>query len=137
LTAEAFAARFVSVLEAVESLFDTYARLYSDGDLQGVVSLCVTPFLSIRRGEVIHMPDRRSLLTHFTAAIDANRRATGAERWTRLELDIRQLGEYSVFATVHWNAVDRNEQIVRDTRTSYQLLATPDGWRFVSYTNHF
>jgi hypothetical protein len=51
--------------------------------------------------------------------------------------DIRQLGEYSVFATVHWNAVGRNEQLVRDTRTSYQLLATPDGWRFVSYTNHF
>jgi hypothetical protein len=125
------------VLAEVESLFDTYARLYSDGDLQGVVSLCLTPFLSIRRGEVIHMPDRGSLLTHFTAAIDANRRATGAEQWTRREIDIRQLGEYSVFATVHWNAVDRNEQLVRDTRTSYQLLATPDGWRFVSYTNHF
>jgi len=27
--------------------------------------------------------------------------------------------------------------VVRDTWTSYQLLATPDGWRLLSYTNHF
>ncbi len=111
------------MVQAVESLFDTYARLYSDGDLQGVASLCLTPFCAIRRGELIYMPDRDSVLTHFTAAIDANRRATGAREWTRRELDIRQLGEYSVFATVHWNAVDRDGQLARDTRTSYQLLA--------------
>jgi hypothetical protein len=46
-------------------------------------------------------------------------------------------GEHSVFATVHWNALDVDGQVVRDTWTSYQLLATPDGWRFLSYTNHF
>ena len=39
--------------------------------------------------------------------------------------------------TVHWNALDVDGQVVRDTWTSYQLLATPDGWRFLSYTNHF
>jgi hypothetical protein len=38
---------------------------------------------------------------------------------------------------VHWNAFDADEQVVRDTWTSYQLLTTPDGWRFLSYTNHF
>jgi hypothetical protein len=42
-----------------------------------------------------------------------------------------------VFATVHWNALDAEGQVVRDTWTSYQLLATPDGWRLLSYTNHF
>ena len=51
-------------------------------------------------------------------------------------LRVRQLGEYSAFATVHWNAVDQNEQVVRDTSTSYQLLLTPDGWHFASYTTH-
>ena len=61
----------------------------------------------------------------------------GVETWTRLETDIRQLGEHSVFASVHWNALDANEEVVRDTWTSYQLLAGSDGWRLLSYTNHF
>ncbi len=124
------------MLVEVESLLDTYARFYSEGELQGVVSLCVTPFLAVRRGEAIHMPDHGSVMTHFATAIDANRRATGARLWSRRELDLRQLGDYSAFATVHWNAVDQNEQVVRDTSTSYQLLLTPDGWRFLSYTTH-
>jgi hypothetical protein len=57
--------------------------------------------------------------------------------WKRLETDIRQLGEHSVFASVHWNALDDDGTAVRDTWTSYQLLATPEGWRLLAYTNHF
>jgi len=55
----------------------------------------------------------------------------------RPAINTLQLGEYSAFVTVHWNAFDADEQVVRDTWTSYQLLTTPDGWRFLSYTNHF
>ena len=100
----------------VESLFDEYARRYIAGDVKGVASLCLCPFLAVRRGEPIHMPDRGAVLDHFAAAI----------------------GAYpSVFATVHWNALDADGQVVRDTWTSYHLLATPDGLRFLSYTNHF
>ena len=53
------------------------------------------------------------------------------------EIDARELGEHSVFATVHWNALDGDGNVVRDTWTSNQLLATSDGWRTLSYTNHF
>jgi hypothetical protein len=45
--------------------------------------------------------------------------------------------EHSVFTTVRWNALDAEGQVLRDTRTTYHLLATPDGWRLLSYTNHF
>jgi len=27
--------------------------------------------------------------------------------------------------------------VLRDTRTTYHLLSTSDGWRLLSYTNHF
>jgi hypothetical protein len=74
------------------------------------------------------MPDRGAVSDHFASAIAAYRRAAGAEKWTPVEIDARHLGEHSVFATVHWNALDPNGQVVRDTWTSYQLLATPDGW---------
>jgi len=118
----------------VDSFFDEYARRYTEGDVEGVTSLCLWPFLAVRRGDSIHMPDRDAVWDHFASAIAAYRLAAEAGKWTPLEIDTRQLGEHSVFATVHWNALDADGQVVRDTCTSYQLLATPDGWRFLSYT---
>jgi hypothetical protein len=121
----------------VDSFFDEYARRYIEGDVKGVTSLCHCPFLAVRSGEAIHMPDRGAVWDHFAAAIAAYRSAAHVESWARVSTDVRQLGEHSVFATVHWHALDADGQVVRDTWTSYQLLATLDGWRFLSYTNHF
>jgi hypothetical protein len=73
---------------------------------------------------------------HFAGAIVAYR-VMGVVAWTQVEIDARRLGDHSVFATVHWNAVDADGEVLRDTWTSYQLLDTPNGWRFLSYTNHF
>jgi hypothetical protein len=137
LTAPCEAARVFAVTGSIESTFDEYTRLYSDRDVEGVTDLCLWPFLAIRRGEAIHMPDRAAVRDHFANAIIAYRVTKGVVAWTPVELDARQLGEHSVFATLHWNAVDADGSVVRDTWTSYQLLATPDGWRFLSYTNHF
>jgi hypothetical protein len=125
------------VTESIVSTFDEYNRLYSDRDVEGVTNLCLWPFLAVRRGEAIHMPDRAAVRDHFANAIIAYRVTSGVVAWTPVEIDARQLGDHSVFATVHWNAVNADSQVVRDTWTSYQLLATPDGWRFLSYTNHF
>ncbi len=95
------------------------------------------PFVAVRKGEAIHMPDRNAVRDHFASAMNAYRLASGAGAWTPVEIDTRELGDNSVFATVHWHALDADGEVVRDTWTSYQLLATPGGWRFVSYTNHF
>ena len=105
--------------------------------MRGVTNLCHVPFLAVRRGEAINMPDSGAVWDHFAAAIGAYRRAAGVETWKRLETDTRQLGEHSVFASVHWNALDANGKVVRDTWTSYHLLAGSEGWRLLSYTNHF
>jgi hypothetical protein len=125
------------VTATVDSLLDEYARRYTARDMEGVTNLCLWPFLAIRRGEAIHLPNRDAVRDHFASAIEAYRFAAGTGKWTPVAIDARQLGEHSVFATVHWNALDTEEQVVRDTWTSYQLLSTPEGWRFISYTNHF
>jgi hypothetical protein len=115
---------------------DEYIRRYSERDLDGVTELCLAPFLAIREGVPIHMPDREAVRDHFAAMIDAYR-GGGVATWKRVEIDVRELGEHAVFATVRWNALDSEGNALRDTRTTYHLLATPDGWRFLSYTNHF
>jgi SnoaL-like domain len=122
---------------SILSTFEEYTRRYSARDVEGVTDLCLWPFLAIRRGQAIHMPDRAAVRDHFAEAITAYRITTGVVEWTPVEIDARALGEHSVFATLHWNAHDADGELVRDTRTSYHLLETPDGWRFLSYTNHF
>jgi hypothetical protein len=68
--------------------------------------------------------------------IDAYR-GTGVATWKRIEIDVHELGKHAAFTTVRWNALDAEGNVLRDTRTTYHLLSTPDGWRFLSYTNHF
>jgi SnoaL-like domain len=125
------------VAGSILSTLEEYTRRYSARDVEGVTDLCLWPFLAIRKGQAIHMPDRAAVRDHFAEAIIAYRITTGVVEWTPVEIDARQLGEHSVFATLHWNAFDANGEVVRNTRTSYHLLETPDGWRFLSYTNHF
>jgi SnoaL-like domain len=124
------------VAATIASFFDEYARRYTERDLEGLTALCMWPFLAIREGVPIHMPDRNAVRDHYAAMIDTYRGA-GAATWTPVEIDARELGEHSVFATVAWNALDSEQNVLRDTRTTYHLLSTPDGWRLLSYTNHF
>jgi hypothetical protein len=124
------------VSAAVVSVIDEYIRRYSERDLEGVTELCLPPFLAIREGIPIHLPDRDAVRGHFREMIDAYR-GTGVATWKRVEIDVHELGEHAVFTTVRWNALDSEGNVLRDTRTTYHLLSTPDGWRFLSYTNHF
>ena len=78
---------------------------------------------------------REAVRDHFAAMIDAYR-GSGVATWKRIEIDVRELGEHAVFATERWNALDSEENVLRDTRTTYHVLSTSDGWRLLSYTNH-
>jgi hypothetical protein len=120
----------------VESCIQEYARRYSEHDSEAVTELCHYPFLAIRSGAPIYLPDRDAVRDHF-ATIMNTYRGGGAATWSPVAIDTRRLGEYAAFATVRWNALGADGNVVRDTETTYHLLADPAGWRFLSYTNHF
>jgi hypothetical protein len=120
----------------VDSLIEEYARRYSARDVDGVVELCLSPFLAIREGAAIHLADDTALRDHFAAMIDAYRSA-GFASFAPVDLDTRPLGERAAFTTVRWHALDRAGNVARDTLTTYHALATDEGWRLLSYTNHF
>jgi hypothetical protein len=136
LTSAPTSAKVPRVPDTVDAFIEEYIRRYSARDVEGVTEFCHAPFLAIREGVPIHMADRDAVRRHFGAMIDAYREG-GVARWSRIESDTRELGEHSVFTTVRWNALDGDGNVLRDTRTTYHLLATTDGWRLLSYTNHF
>ena len=89
----------------VAPFMDEYIRRYSERDVEGVTELCLAPFLAIREGVPIYMPDHEAVRDHFAAMIDAYR-GSGVATWKRIEIDVRELSKHAVFATVRWNALD-------------------------------
>ena len=126
----------VLVAVAVESLIEEYTRRYTAHDADGVTELCLWPFMAIREGVPIHLADRQAVRDHFLTIMDAYRDAGYAD-FSPVEIDTRQLGERAAFTTVRWHALDSDGNVARDTLTTYHVLASPAGWRFLSYTNHF
>ena len=122
--------------DSVDSLIHEYTSRYVAHDEDGVTELCVCPFLAIRGGIPIHLPDHDSIRRHFATIMDAYRDA-GYASFSAVGIDTRQLGERAAFTTVQWHALDTDGKVARDSRTTYHLIATRAGWRFLSYTNHF
>ena len=107
---------------------DEYIRRYSERDVDGVTELCLTPFLAIREGAPIHMPDTHAVRDHFAAMIDAYR-GGGVAVWKRIESDVHELGDDAVFVTVRWNALvceGRWSTPRHDERN--RLPASPAAW---------
>ncbi|HZM72682.1 MAG TPA: hypothetical protein VFC71_04840 [Candidatus Polarisedimenticolia bacterium] len=122
--------------ESIDAFIHEYTRRYVAHDVDGVVDLCEVPFLAVREGKPIHMADREAVHDHFALVIDAYANA-GYSSFAPVEIDTHELGERSAFTTVRWHAFDAEGNVARDSRTTYQLLSTESGWRFLSYTNHF
>jgi hypothetical protein len=125
-----------SVSDSINAFIAEYTRRYVAQDVDGVVELCEAPFLAVREGRPIHMADRDAVHEHFATVIGNYARA-GFARFAPVEIDTRALGEKSAFTTVRWHAYDAAGNVARESRTSYLLLATDSGWRFLAYTNHF
>jgi hypothetical protein len=121
---------------SVEALIQLYADRYSAHDAEGVAELCEAPFLAIRSGEAIHLADRADVRDHFASMMNAYR-GQGAAQWVPITIEPHQIGDFACFATVRWNARDESGEVIRDTYTTYHLLAGGGLWRFLSYTNHF
>jgi hypothetical protein len=75
LTASPTTDRVLPVTATVDSFLDEYVRRYGERDMEGVTDLCVWPFVAIRKGEAIHLPDCDAVRDHFASAIEAYRLA--------------------------------------------------------------
>jgi hypothetical protein len=121
---------------AIEALLHEYTRRYVARDVDGVAELCRAPFLAIREGRAIDMADPTAVHDHFTTVIEGYRTA-GFAGFRPVSIDVRPLGPRAAFVTVRWHAYDADGGVARDSQTTYHVLQTEAGWRFVSYTNHF
>jgi hypothetical protein len=62
--------------------------------------------------------------------------ALGAKQADIARLEVTDLGRSSALATVNWHVRDADGAVLKDFRTTYQLLSVDGTWRILSYTNH-
>lgn len=103
-------------------------------DAETVADMCEIPFLAVRSGEAFHLLDREAIVGHFAANMLAYRSA-GAAAADIVDIDVHEQGTEAVLATVHWHVRAPDGTMIRDFRTSYQLVAA-NSWRILSYVNH-
>jgi hypothetical protein len=103
-------------------------------DTMAVADMCDAPFLAVRGGSAIHLADREAVADHLAGLMDSYRQA-GAATADIAELDVLAQGDSAALATVRWNVRTAAGELIRDFRTSYQLVG-PEPWRIVSYVNH-
>lgn len=122
-------------MSELDDFFAAYAERYMAADVDAISAVYEAPLLAVREGRAIHLPDRAAVREHL-AELMAAYAAAGAARADIAKLDVQHLGASSAIATVRWEVRDAAGALLRDFRSSYQLLSTEDGWRILSYTNH-
>jgi len=121
--------------EDLSPFFEHYAERYMAADVDAIGALYEAPLLAVRDGQAIHLADREAVRGHLAEVMAAYGRS-GAARADIASLELAPLGASGVNATVNWHVRAADGSLLKDFRTTYQLLRTDGGWRILSYTNH-
>jgi len=104
-------------------------------DVDAISALYEAPLLAVREGRAMHLGDRAAVDEHL-AELMAAYAASGATRADIARLDVTDLGRSSSLVTVNWHVRDSAGALLKDFRTTYQLLRVGGSWRILSYINH-
>ena len=122
-------------MKDLDTFFARYAERYMASDVDGISAVYEAPLLAVRDGRAIHLADRDAVREHLSELMAAYA-ASGAARADIAGLAVSDLGKSSALATVHWQVVYGDGVLLKDFRTTYQLLGADGSWRILSYTNH-
>jgi len=115
--------------------FARYAERYMASDVDAISAVYEAPLLAVREGHAIHLPNRTAVREHLAELMQAYA-AAGAARADVAELEVLPLGTSSAIVMVRWEVRDATGTLLRDFRSTYQLLRVDGAWRILSYTNH-
>lgn len=117
----------------IRELFERYADRYMAGDAEAVADMYTAPFTAVRNGAPIHLADRQGVVEHLAGLMAAYAQSGAAVAQIK-DIDLLEQGDRATLATVRWNVRSSRGEMIRDFRTSYQLVGQPP--RIVSYVNH-
>jgi len=112
-----------------------YAKCYDDFDAERLVDYFYVPTVNVKNGTVSAITTTEDLSGSLKSML-AGYKEHGYKKGNVIDMQIMEMGKWSVLATVHWVIDKTDDTILRDFYSTYNLFKDGDSWKIVTTTNH-
>jgi len=115
--------------------FADYAKCYDDFNSERLANYFYVPMVNVKNGTVSAITSAEELSAALKSML-AGYREHGYKKGNVIDVQIMEMGTWSVLATVHWVIDKTDGTILRDFNSTYNLFKDGEAWKIVVTTNH-
>ena len=115
--------------------FSNYAKCYDDFDAGRLADYFYVPTVNVKNGTVSTITTTEELSSSLKSML-AGYKEHGYKKGNIIDVQVMEMGKWSVLATVHWIIDNTDGTILRDFNSTYNLFKVGDTWKSVATTNH-
>jgi len=93
------------------------------------------PTINVKKGSISAITSDEELSTSLRSML-AGYKEHGYKKGNVIDVQVMEMGKWSVLATVHWVIDKTDGTILRDFKSTYNLFKDADAWKIVATTNH-
>ena len=126
----------VGLIEEAQEFFREYGVVFDIGNMEVFSKRFAEPFLSIRPdGTIQSMPTNESAAEFFDTVFLSWKQERYSSFATR-DYDVTPIGKEAMLVTFTWEMLDKNKELIRDWRQSYNLVKQYGVWKVYASTFH-
>lgn len=115
--------------------FSNYAKCYDDFAAERLAGYFCVPTVNVKNGSVSAITSSEELSVSLKSML-AGYKEHGYKKGNVIDVQIMEMGKWSVLATVHWVIDKTDGTILRDFNSSYNRFQDGETWKIVATTNH-
>ena len=123
-------------LEEAKNFIYKYNKIFDTGNMEEFSKLFCEPFISVRAdGSIANMPTNE-IACEFFKTVYKTWQNEGYETFTTKDFEVIEIGNNSMLVTFTWEMLDKNQNLIKEWRQSYNLLRDKENWKVVTSTFH-
>jgi len=115
--------------------FSEYAKCYDDFDAERLIDYFYVPTFNVKNGTVSAITSTEEL-SAFLKSMLAGYKEHSYKKGNVIDVQVMEMGKWSVLATVHWVIEKTDGTILRDFNSTYNLFKDGEAWKIIATTNH-
>jgi len=115
--------------------FSEYAKCYDDFDAERLIDYFYVPTFNVKNGTVSAITSVEELPGALQSML-AGYKEHGYKKGNVIDVQVMEMGKWSVLAMVHWVIEKTDGTILRDFNSTYNLFKDGEAWKIIATTNH-
>jgi len=115
--------------------FSNYAKCYDDFDAERLAGYFYVPTVNIKNGSVSAITTNEELSSSLKSML-AGYKEHGYKNGNVINVQVMEIGKWSVLATVDWVIDKTDGSILRDFNSTYNRFKDGEAWKIIATTNH-